>query len=171
MPKIKPSELLANLIRVLEAAPDEHFNMSRWSCGTQSCAIGWAAKDQWFQDLGLRLETYQGCVNTHYPVLDGFEEAKACRHLFGLPPVGRFREEGYLHQFLFLPSGYKSIIKTTKSEVIERFETVRQVILGETSFNTIQQMYEMKVHDRSEFDFDILQTDIDYLRGKENAED
>ena len=45
---------LTELRRVVEAAPDDLFDMSRFSrptptCGTAHCAAGWAAVDPWFQ--------------------------------------------------------------------------------------------------------------------------
>lgn len=66
-------EALLQVRRVLEKVRDEErpFNMMFWSekdkiphsitvpvaeCGTASCAAGWAARDPWFQERGLRLE-------------------------------------------------------------------------------------------------------------------
>jgi hypothetical protein len=47
-------ERLRQLLRVVEAAPDERFNMIDFSldveCGTAYCAAGWAALDPWFRE-------------------------------------------------------------------------------------------------------------------------
>lgn len=48
-------EALRQLRRVVEAAPDDRWNMCNWSsaappgCGTAHCAVGWAAIDPWFR--------------------------------------------------------------------------------------------------------------------------
>lgn len=47
-------ERLKELRRVVEAAPEERFEMKHFcteaSCGTAYCAAGWAAIDPWFQE-------------------------------------------------------------------------------------------------------------------------
>lgn len=44
------------LIRVLEATPEENFDIGLWRCGTKACAIGRACMDPWFQSQGWHLE-------------------------------------------------------------------------------------------------------------------
>jgi hypothetical protein len=47
-------ECLRQLRRVVEAAPEDRFDMRRFStptdCGTAYCAAGWAAIDPWFRE-------------------------------------------------------------------------------------------------------------------------
>jgi hypothetical protein len=47
-------ERLRQLLRVVEAAPDERFDMRDFHretrCGTAYCAAGWAALDPWFRE-------------------------------------------------------------------------------------------------------------------------
>ncbi len=48
-------ERLQRLITILEAVPDEHYNQAVWTCGSASCAGGWAAQDESFKSEGLTL--------------------------------------------------------------------------------------------------------------------
>lgn len=48
-------EAFENLLRVLENIPEDQFDLGEWECGTKACAIGWAARDAWFQDQELHL--------------------------------------------------------------------------------------------------------------------
>ena len=82
---------LLKLADLLDHIKVEEFNIHRWqdSCGTVACAIGHAAKDPYFQELGLTLmkpETMPtGCysegVRPHFEGEYGFV---AAAKLFGI---------------------------------------------------------------------------------------
>ncbi len=77
------TEAFENLVRVLEHVRDNklQFNIEIWasaetlaeahpavgSCGTAACAIGWACRDSWFIERGLKLEQY-GRLGRQVPV-------------------------------------------------------------------------------------------------------
>lgn len=48
---------LRQLLRVLDAVPDDAFDLNDWSrngiCTTVACAFGWAMRDDWFRAQGL----------------------------------------------------------------------------------------------------------------------
>ena len=52
-------EKLTHLITILEKIPAKDFNIDTWRCGTQGCALGWAACDPKFNEQGLDLTNWQ----------------------------------------------------------------------------------------------------------------
>ena len=150
MKKSVQIERLTQLIRVLEEvkADKKPFNMWFWyrpllngcelddlvgnkkhSCGTASCAAGWAAQDPWFKKRGFTLGSFS-------PVSDYFHEEgdkvvrmkgdgeafEACRTFFGAESV-------------FAPSGYcdrdgNEIDRITPSMVIARVKKLIKEIEG-----------------------------------------
>ena len=108
---MKPSvqiERLTQLIRVLEEvkADKKPFHMGFWfhhisfdgptlrnlvgnkkhSCGTASCAAGWAAQDPWFKRRGFTLVPYFWGDKTVHTRGDGNDFA-ACETFFGVRDV------------------------------------------------------------------------------------
>lgn len=69
-------ERLENLYRVVKAAPGERFDMRRWwddetDCGSAGCAIGWCARDAYFQRAGLCMKRGNSGLGRFVPFLDG----------------------------------------------------------------------------------------------------
>lgn len=50
---------LLRLADILDSVPKDRFDIKRWrsSCGTVECAIGHAANDDYFKELGLTLDS------------------------------------------------------------------------------------------------------------------
>ena len=48
---------LLQMLRVLDAVPDQDFDLRDWTrggvCSTVGCAVGWAMRDDWFRAQGL----------------------------------------------------------------------------------------------------------------------
>lgn len=53
-------ERLSHVIRILENLPSgKRFSLATWmTCGTQACAVGWAATDPWFKRRGFTLDSH-----------------------------------------------------------------------------------------------------------------
>jgi len=109
-------EALKQLIRVLEEVEtlQKPLDMSVWmrtsthTCGTAGCALGYAAKDSWFNDRNLHLE--EAPCDAAFPVLGeeldspvGFEAAEL---LFSISPEQTLYifDASYYHQNPILPS-------------------------------------------------------------------
>ena len=81
------AERLLQVVRVLEELPKtKRFNLRCWHkvkpfCGTEACAVGWAAADPWFKRRGLKLavdDEDNGGRTTYEPVYrstSGFDAA------------------------------------------------------------------------------------------------
>lgn len=50
--------------KILPAVPRGQLKMETWTCGTAACAVGWAAQDPHFNELGLKL-----VLNSHSRVI------------------------------------------------------------------------------------------------------
>jgi len=150
MKKSVQIERLTQLIRVLEEvkADKKPFDMNVWyrplltvcewvglvgnkkhSCGTASCAAGWAAQDPWFKRRGFTLGGFS--LETYYSHEEGDkvvkmkgdgEDFEACKTFFGTASV-------------FIPSNYcdrdgNEIDRITPSMVIARVKKLIKEIEG-----------------------------------------
>ena len=76
------AERLLQVVRVLEELPKEKkFSLSTWlRCGTNGCAVGWAASDPWFTRRGLKM-VYHDWYEPYYK--DKYNNDAVC-DFFGL---------------------------------------------------------------------------------------
>lgn len=70
-------EAFENLLRVLEVVPEDQFDLQAWKCETKACAIGWAARDAWFQDQEFYLTGSIPKLRSLY----GWEAVRALFHI------------------------------------------------------------------------------------------
>lgn len=114
-------ERLLKLAELLDSVKDEEFNINRWrsSCGTVACAIGHAAGDKYFQDLGLSFIPPCSYPTGQYsegyvPYYDGFSGIEASARLFGITIEDA--------EYLFLGRSYDLFLtgKVKPSDVAQR---------------------------------------------------
>lgn len=82
MTKYSPDTLekLARLVEILDRVEQHEFNIDVWDCGTAACAVGWAARDWWFNERGLKLVevcAYSCVSEPRYGSLRGFPAVAA----------------------------------------------------------------------------------------------
>jgi hypothetical protein len=115
------TDRLLKLADILDLVKEDKFDMNRWrsSCGTVACAIGHAAGDEYFRDLGLNLMSTPAFPTGHYsegfvPEFEGEYNINAAAKLFGIA----YSEA----EWLFLPHSYtqRYIWKVTPSIVAQR---------------------------------------------------
>ena len=125
-------EKLEQVIRVLDEVVEHNkrFNMgvwvSKWSCGTTACAIGYAAQDDWFIDRGFYLEA-DTMSGTSKPAYFDFRDFGAVTEFFAI--------DLYQANYLFLGTCYKGGYDLTAEVVKERINNVLKRGFPERMYN------------------------------------
>lgn len=132
---------LNELIRVLKAIPEVDFDITMWkatvddpeadnipklqdehNCRAVACALGWAAQDSYFNNLGLKLDPDSDLPMITVPIFDLNGPVKR-QEIYGYTAAAEFFGINIsTAEILFSPDRYDTDQDTTPDQVIARVE-------------------------------------------------